>query len=61
MKGVYANAKSRRQICVENTECFTRSSATAEIARATGDETVIQGHLRSPVVVPIDAARIVSY
>ena len=33
---------------------ITRSSATAEIARDA--ETVIQGHSRSSVVVPIDAA-----
>ena len=34
---------------------LTRSSATAEIARD-ADETAVQGHSRSSVVVPIDAA-----
>jgi len=39
---------------------ITRSSATAEVARDVG-ETVIQGHSRSSVVVPIDAAYVTSY
>ena len=38
----------------------TRSSATAEIARD-ANEAVIQGHSRSSVVVPIDAAYMTSY
>jgi len=38
----------------------TRSSATTEIAGDAG-ETAIQGHSRSSVVVPIDAAYMTSY
>ena len=38
----------------------TRSSATAEIARDV-DETAIQGHSRSSVVVPVDEAYVTSY
>jgi len=38
---------------------FQRSSATAEIARDTDD--AIQGHSKSSVVVPIEAAYMTSY
>jgi len=40
--------------------CETRSSATPEIARD-ADETAIQGHLGSSVVVPIDVAYMTPY
>jgi len=41
------------------TQQSTRSSATAEIARDADAD--IQGHSRSSVVVPIDAAYMASY
>ena len=40
---------------------LTRRSVTAEIECDADDETAIQGHSRSSVVVPIDAAYVTSY
>ena len=62
---IIASLYVRPSICVTRAsnsriESGTKSSATAEIA-GDADETAIQGHSRSSVVVPIDATYMASY